>query len=256
VDAQTGAILMHFSQLTDALSRAVYTSNNGNALPGTLVRSEGGPATGDADADNAYTFAGVTYNYYLAQHSRNSFDNAGGAIISSVHYCPDVANCPNYANAFWNGTQMVYGNTYASADDVVGHELTHAVTERSAGLLYYNQSGAMNESFSDIFGETIDLTDGLGNDSPGVKWSMGEDLPIGAIRNMMNPNAFSDPAKMSDSLYFNCSEQAWDDPNADHGGVHGNSGIPNHAYALMVDGGTYNGRTITGIGRPRPDRAR
>src|SRR4029079_1426400 len=106
--------------------------------------------------------AGVTYNYYLAQHNRNSFDNAGGAIISSVHYCPDAGNCPNYANAFWNGTQMVYGNTYASADDVVGHELTHAVTERSAGLLYYNQSGAMNESFSDIFGEKIDQNEGRG----------------------------------------------------------------------------------------------
>ena len=71
----------------------------------------------------------------------------------------------------------MYGDNYASADDVVGHELTHAVTERSANLLYYMQSGALNESFSDIFGETIDLEDGLGDDSVGVRWLMGEDLP-------------------------------------------------------------------------------
>jgi len=248
IDAQTGAILMNFSQLTDALSRKVYTSGSSDTLPGTLVRSEGGPATGDADADNAYLYAGITYNYFLASHGRDSFDNAGAEIISSVHYCkpPD---CP-YANAFWNGTQMVYGDTYASADDVVGHELTHAVTERTANLFYYAQSGAMNESFSDIFGETIDLTSsvGGGNDAAGVRWDMGEDLPIHALRNMMDPNLHSDPGRMSDSLYFKCSESGYTGATADRGGVHGNSGVPNHAYALMVDGGTYNGQAVTAIG--------
>ncbi len=249
VDARSGAILLTFSQLTDAKNRTVYSAGNSETLPGTLVRIEGGAATGNADNDNAYTFAGVTYDYFLNQHGRDSFDGAGAGIISTTHYCkpPD---CPDYPNAFWNGAQMVYGNGYASADDVVGHELAHAVTERTAGLFYYQQSGALNESFSDIFGETIDLVSsaGAGNDSAGVRWQMGEDLLIGAIRNMSSPNLFGDPARMTDSNYFVCSTMGWTDSTADHGGVHSNSGVPNHAYALMVDGGIYNGKTVSAIG--------
>jgi Zn-dependent metalloprotease len=239
VDAQSGAILLHFNQLTDAKSRKIYTAGHTSTLPGTLVRSEGGAATGDADQDNAYTYAGITYDYYLTNHGRDSYDNAGAVISSSAHYCE--TECPTFENAFWDGTQMVYGDGFASGDDVVAHELTHAVTEKTANLFYYVQSGALNESYSDIFGETVDLTDGVGDDSAGVRWKIAEDLPIGAIRNMMTPNSFSDPGKMSDSAYFVCSD-------SDDGGVHSNSGIPNHAYAFMVDGGTFNGKTVTGIG--------
>jgi len=246
VDAQTGKLLFHFSQLTDAKSRTVYTASHTGSLPGTLVRNEGGAATGDADQDNAYAYAGATYDYYFNTHARDSFNNAGAAIVSTAHYCPGTCSTP-YKNAFWNGAQMVYGDGYASADDVVGHELTHAVTEYSANLFYYQQSGALNESFSDIFGETIDLLDGLGTDTAAVRWKLGEDLPLGAIRNMMTPTANSDPGKISDYQYFVCSQSAWVD-NSDGGGVHTNSGVPNHAYALMADGGTYNGRTVTGIG--------
>ena len=136
---------------------------------------------------------------------------------------------------------MVYGEGFASADDVVGHELTHAVTAHSARLFNYYQSGALDESMSDVFGETVDVETGNGTDTPGVRWLIGEDLPGGAIRNMANPNAFDHPGKMSDSAQF------WCDPN-NGGGVHTNSGIPNHAYALAVEGGSYNGRTVTGIG--------
>ena len=239
IDAQTGAVLHHHSQLTEAKSRLVYTANNTSALPGTLVRSEGGAAIGDADADNAYDFAGATYDYFASEHGRDSYDNAGAAIRSTVHYC-QTGSCPNYSNAFWNGTQMAYGNGFASADDVVAHELTHAVTERTANLVYSKQSGALNESFSDIFGEVVDLIDGRGNDAASVRWLLAEDLSIGAIRNMSNPAQFGNPAKTSDSTYY-CS-------SGDNGGVHYNSGIPSHAFALMVDGGTYNGRSISGIG--------
>ena len=243
IDAHTGLRLLDFSQITDALNRSIYTANGGNALPGTLVRSEGGAATGDTDADAAYNFSGDTYNYFWTQHGRDSFDGAGAALISTVHYCPTNNNC-NYRNAFWNGTQMVYGNGFSAADDADAHELTHAVTEHSANLFYYMQSGALNESFSDIFGETVDLLNGAGTDTPATRWLIGEDIPgIGAIRNMMNPNAFGDPGRMSDSAQFNCQT-----PGNDAGGVHTNSGVPNHAYALMVDGGTYNGFTIAGIG--------
>ncbi len=237
VDAATGAVLLNFSQLAPAKSRRIYTAGEGSVLPGTLLRTEGGPATGDLDADLAYDYAGSTYDYYLTTHGRDSFDNAGGALISTVHYCDPNQSCP-MENAFWNGTQMVYGTTYSRADDVVGHELTHAVTERSANLFYYMQSGALNESFSDIFGETIDLLNGQGNDTGTVRWRMGED--IGAIRDMMTPTLFDQPGKVSDPQFW-CSAE-------DGGGVHINSGVPNHAYALMVDGGTYNGRSITGIG--------
>ena len=138
---------------------------------------------------------------------------------------------------------MVYGEGFSSADDADAHELTHAVTERTANLFYYMQSGALNESFSDVFGETVDLTNGAGTDTAGVRWLIGEDIPgIGALRDMEDPTAFGDPGKLSDA------ELACITSGADGGGVHTNSGVPNHAYALMVDGGTYNGVAVTGLG--------
>jgi bacillolysin len=257
IDAKGGGVLLHFSQLESALSRNVYTANHtGYLAPNpatTLLRSEGGAATGDLDSDNAYNFAGITYNYFKNNHGRDSWDGIGAQIVSTTHYC--TTTCPSYANAFWTGApdyQMVYGDGYASADDVVGHELTHAVTDKTAHLYYYMQSGALNESFSDIFGETIDLTDGVGNDSPAVRWQVGEELFVGGLRNMLHPELVDpkygvSPAKMTDANFF-CDSAGFTDPSGDHGGVHTNSGVPNKAYALMVDGGSFNGRTITGIG--------
>ena len=239
IDAQRGAVVWTLNQLTDAKTRHVYTGNNGPSLPGTLCRDEGQGPVADAECNLAYDFSGQTYDYFFAQHARDSYDNAGAPLISTVHHCPSPAECP-YVNAFWDGTQMVYGEGLV-VDDVAAHELTHAVTEFAAGLIYANQSGALNESYSDIFGETLDLTNGQGTDTAAVRWLVGEDIAgIGAIRNMLNPNAFGDPGKVTDTQYY-CGP-------ADKGGVHSNSGVPNHAYALMVDGGTYNGQTIAGIG--------
>jgi bacillolysin len=246
IDAHSGAVLLDFSQLTEVKNRATYNMNhdqNNANLPGMLARSEGDGPVADADVNQAHDFAGQTYDYYFVNHGRDSFDNAGGQLRSSVHFGT------NYGNAFWNGTQMVYGDGFTAADDVVAHELTHAVTDLSAHLLYYQQSGALNESFSDIFGETMDLTTGLtAGDLEPQRWQVGEDLSIGAIRNMMTPTFFGDPGKMSDSGQFVCRSDAATSDDADSGGVHSNSGVPNHAFALMVDGGSYNGRTITGIG--------
>jgi Zn-dependent metalloprotease len=248
VDALTGSVLLHFSQLEEAKNRMIYDAGDTPTLPGMPIRSEGGPATGDADADAAYDYSGHTYDYFFTQHGRDSYNNAGATLHSTVHYCespfcPGDPNGPNYPNAFWNGSQMVYGNGFSLADDVVAHELTHAVTQFSASLLYYMQSGALNESFSDIFGETVDLGNGAGTDTAGVRWQLGEDIPgFGPIRDMMTPTIFGDPGKISDAAQFRC------DPYSDNGGVHTNSGVPNHAYALMVDGGSYNGRTISAIG--------
>ncbi len=138
---------------------------------------------------------------------------------------------------------MVYGAGFAAADDVVAHELTHGVTENESNLFYYMQSGAINESFSDIWGEFVDLTyDGaFDNDTAGARWYLGEDVPVyGAIRNMANPPEFGDPDKMSSANYY-CG-------SADYGGVHWNSGVGNKAAYLIADGGVFNGFTVTGIG--------
>ena len=132
IDAHTGRRLLDFSQLADALFRQVYNANGTNFLPGTLLRSEGDPpvtnqsSQTNQDANNAYDFAGDTYNYYLGQHGRDSFDGQGSPIISTINYCPGPP-CP-FPNAQWRGSQqqMVYGTGFASADDVVAHELTHA----------------------------------------------------------------------------------------------------------------------------------
>jgi len=193
--------------------RQTYTANNGDTLPGTLMRTEGDAAVGDADIDHAHDFAGVTYEYYYATHQRNSYDDAGGRIISSAHYGVD------YANAFWDGLQTAYGDGFA-VRDVVAHEMTHGVTERTANLEYRWQSGALNESFSDVFAAMVDRDD----------WLMGEDLPaevlggLDAIRDMADPTRLGQPAHVND----------WVATCTDDEGVHSNSGITNLAYVNIA----------------------
>ena len=125
------------------------------------------------DVDDAYKYLGDTYNFYWTYHGRDSIDNAGMNMIATVRYCDLLyalfGLCP-YPNAYWDRThQMVFGEGFAAADDVVGHELTHGVTERESALFYYMQSGAINESFSDIWGEFIDQWNGTGNDDDDVQ---------------------------------------------------------------------------------------
>ncbi|HVS64546.1 MAG TPA: M4 family metallopeptidase [Thermoanaerobaculia bacterium] len=255
IDAQRGVRLLQFSQLTDARNRMVYDADSLDVALGTLRRSEGqgpyddgaGGLDGGDDVNDAYDYSGDTYDYFFDEHGRDSYDDAGATLISRVRYCP-TGDCP-YANAFWDGSKMTYGQGFAAADDVAAHELTHAVTEYTANLFYYQQSGALNESFSDIFGEAVDLLNGSGDDTPGVRWLLGEDVPgFGAIRDMEDPTVFGDPGKLSDSTQFVC------DPNFDAGGVHFNSGVPNRAFSLMVDGGTYNGETVSAIGLTKAGR--
>lgn len=251
IDARAPKVLLRFSQLTDARNRLIYDADDPgdgvyDSLPGSLVRSEGGgPVVGGAatDANAAYVYSGDTYDYFLSHHGRDSYDGAGATLHSTVRFCPSSGNCP-YANAFWNGVQMVYGAGFPVADDVDAHELAHAVTEHTANLFYYMQSGALNESFSDIFGEAVDLLNSGGTDTAATRWQMGEDIPgFGAIRDMQDPTIFGDPGKMSDAQFY-CG----DDYRRDRGGVHSNSGVPNKAFYLMVDGDSYNGQTVSGIG--------
>ena len=237
----TGFESLMFLTLSPHVS--TYTSNGGSTLPGTFLCNQSDPncAAGDSHAKAAHKYALGTYNLYATQYGRDSIDNNGMVIVSSVHYC-DPIFCP-YDNAFWSGAQMVYGDGYGFplADDVVAHELTHGVTQSESNLFYYYQSGAINESFSDLWGEYYDQTNSLGTDTAGVKWQIGEDISgLGTIRNMSNPPVFGDPDKISSPNY--------DQSEEDNGGVHHNSGVNNKAVSLMVDGGTFNGKTVTALG--------
>jgi bacillolysin len=242
VDAHTGAISLHFNQVHRAKDRDTHDAAGGDGLPGVLVCSEADAfpdcAASDADVINAHDFAGDAYDFYAAMHTRDGIDNAGGTLVSTVHW-DDGESCPN---AFWNGVQMAYCDGMADADDVVAHELTHGVTNSESNLLYYYESGAINESLSDVFGEFIDLDNGKGDDSSSVRWLLGEDLGAigGAIRDMAFPGTFGDPDRMTSADYWTSS--------ADNGGVHINSGINNKASYLITDGDSFNGFTVAGLG--------
>jgi len=245
VDAQTGAAALYFNQIDTSRYREVYDNQNNPdvGLPGSgPVRVEGQPPTGVLDADLAYDYAGSTYDFYCSVHGRDGIDNRGMRLISTVRYCDEESDRP-YENAFWNGVQAVFGAGFAAADDVVAHELTHGVTDHESNLFYYMQSGAINEAFSDIWGEFIDLTNGAGNDTPAVHWLHGEDLPGGANRSLSDPPAFGHPDRMT-SPYYYCGAR-------DGGGVHINSGVANKAAFLMTDGGAFNGKTVVGLGIPK-----
>lgn len=241
IDANTGMIHLHFSQVDTALDTAIYDAHNTTTLPGSLVCDETdlSCSAGDSDAKVGQQHAADTYAYYSSMFGRDSFDNAGGKIILTVHFGS------SYANAFWNSSigQFVFGDGYGFvyADDVVAHEMTHAVTTYESHLFYYQQSGAINEALSDIFGEFIDQQNGRGTDSDAVKWLVGEDITgYSNPRNMKDPTANGYADKMSSSNYI-CGD-------TDNGGVHKNSGIGNKAAYLMTDGGSFNGYTISGIG--------
>ena len=207
VDATAAKPLDIIDRLYEARNRRIHDAAGTTTLPGTLARSEGQGPVADPDVNSAYQFLGTTYDYYSTTHGRDSYDNAGAVLLATVNY--DV----NYQNAFWNGTQMVFGDGFA-VEDVTAHELTHAVTERTANLEYVWQSGALNESFSDIFGAMVDRAD----------WLMGEDLPVGAIRDLQNPGAFGQPDNMT----------GWVATCADNQGVHTNSGIFSKAFVNVA----------------------
>jgi bacillolysin len=257
IDAGTGAAILNIDQIEQIAgtpSQRICDANNttgaGGTYPCTVASSIVNDSTGDTpqagddpDVAPAYNFAADTYDFYFDGFSRDSLNGTGKVIVSTVDGCDPSAplDCP-MENAFWDGDQMVYGDGFASADDVVGHELTHGVTDFSAHLFYYYQSGAINESLSDVMGEFIDQTNGEGDDSAGVKWELGEDLPpaIGVIRNMAHPELFNDPDSMTSPRYFG--------GETDSGGVHTNSGVNNKAAYLMTDGDTFGGQTVNGIG--------
>ncbi|MBI5825075.1 MAG: M4 family metallopeptidase [Chloroflexi bacterium] len=234
VDAQHGDIVLSTNQIAEIMDRKTYDAAGTAAIPGTLACDESNPtcAGGTPDAIKAHEYAGDVYDFYMTNHGRDSIDGAGMSIISTT-------NTSTFPTARWTGSQMIYAAGWV-ADDVVAHELTHGVTDYTSDLFLLWQAGAINESFSDIWGEFVDLTNGSGTDTPAVRWKIAEDAPGGAVRDMNNPALFSNPDKMTSPFYYTGASEAV--------GVHVNSGVNNKAVALMVDGGTFNGQTITGLG--------
>jgi bacillolysin len=216
---------------TKRMDGVIETYNNqgqyGNSLPGVYVTDKDNTFTSESQkaAVDAHYYAGEVFDYYYDTFGRVSYDNKGANIRSTVNY----GN--NYNNAAWVGNQMIYGNgdgnqfTYLSgANDVVAHELTHAVIQETADLVYENQPGALNESFADVFGYFVDPED----------WLLGEDVYTpkvegDAIRNLENPTEYGQPDHMDN--YQNLPNT----PGGDWGGVHINSGIPNKAAYYTIN---------------------
>ncbi|MDP9601742.1 UNVERIFIED_ORG: Zn-dependent metalloprotease [Variovorax paradoxus] len=218
--------------------RAIYDAGHQTVLPGKLVRTEGRPATGDIAADEAYDHLGATWRLYHDVYERDSIDGASMPLTGSVHYGKD------YDNAFWNGTQMVFGdgdgevmNRFTIAVDIIGHELTHGVIDHEAGLIYQGQPGALNESICDVFGVLV-KQHVLKQTAQQADWLIGAGLFMSsvkakALRSMAEPGtAYDDavigkdpqPAHMKDFVVT----------SQDNGGVHINSGIPNRAFHLAA----------------------
>lgn len=218
--------------------REVSTAAGSTELPGEVVRNEGDAPSGDLAVDEAYAGLGATHELYLVAFERDSIDGAGMPLLATVHYGQD------YANAFWDGTRMVFGDgdgelfgRFTAAVDVIGHELTHGVIDREARLAYQGQSGALNESVCDVFGSLVRQR-ALGQDAADADWLIGTGLFTAAVsgvalRSMKAPGtAYDDdvlgrdpqPAHMDD---FVQTEE-------DNGGVHINSGIPNRAFYLLA----------------------
>ena len=231
--------------------RVISDAQETEQLPGTLVRDEGDPATGDPAADEAYDGLGHTWELFSAAFGRNSLDGRGMPMLATVHFGRA------YDNAFWDGTQMVFGDgdgryfhRFTLSLDVIGHELTHGVTELTAGLTYRGQSGALNESVSDVFGSLV-RQHALGHGAAEADWLIGADLFTDAVqgealRSLKAPGtAYDDPALGRDPQPAHLRDYV--ETTDDNGGVHINSGIPNHAFYLAAT--TLGGNAWEAAGR-------
>jgi Zn-dependent metalloprotease len=224
-----------------------YNLQNGTSY-GSAVDFTNGSATWtntgfDQAATDAHWGAEMTYDYYMNNHGRNSIDGSGYMLRSYVHYST------SYVNAFWNGQVMTYGDgngtsyNIMTALDVCGHEITHGLISATANLAYQNESGALNESFADIFGNSIE---NFARPTQ-YSWRIGEDLTSSGqgLRSMSNPGLFGDPDTYMAGSYYTGT--------ADNGGVHTNSGVSNYWYYLLVNGGSGtndlgNAFSVTGQG--------
>jgi Zn-dependent metalloprotease len=228
--------------------RRVFDCQGSTDLLAALVRAEGQGKTGDKATDEAYDFSGKTFDFFSKIFGRASIDNANLPLTSSVHY--EEIPGSGYDNAFWNGGQMVYGDgtlfeRMTKSLDVVAHELTHGVTQYEAGLVYQNQSGALNEHFSDVFGVLVRQWARSETDPAKADWMLGRGLFRSPVPKTMGLRSMSAPGTAYDHPLIG------KDPQPDHmskyvrlpnteqgdwGGVHYNSGIPNRAFCLAAVG--------------------
>ena len=224
--------------------RVIYDAKNGSSLPGTVVRKEGDGPAADVAVNEAYDGSGATYDLYNNVYQRNSIDGNGMRLDSTVHYRK------GYDNAFWDGEQMVYGdgdedlpederlfNRFTIAIDVIGHELTHGVTQFEAKLQYFQQPGALNESMSDVFGSLVKQYQ-LQQLASEADWIIGsglltENVNGVGIRSMKAPGtAYDDPVLGKDPQPAHMRDYV--STISDNGGVHINSGIPNRAFYITA----------------------
>ncbi|GAA1865702.1 protealysin inhibitor emfourin [Myceligenerans crystallogenes] len=235
-----------------ALAWTVHTANNTQNLPGEPVRDEtAAEPSGDVTVDEAWDGVRASLEMFSEVFARTSYDGAGARVSSTVHYGR------NYQNAFWDGTQLVFGdgdgrifNRFTIAVDILAHELGHAVTEHTAGLVYRGQPGALNESMSDVFGSCLKQRV-LGQDAAGADWLIGaglftEQVQGKALRSMSEPGtAYDDPALGKDPQPGHMDDFV--DTAEDNGGVHINSGIPNKAFYLAAT--AIGGSSAEGAGK-------
>ncbi|WP_404365898.1 M4 family metallopeptidase [Corallococcus coralloides] len=231
VSAQDGSIVLRAPQIHSALNRKVYSANNGTSTPGTLKRSEGQAAIGDSHVDTNYDMLGYTYDCYKVLFNRDSLNNAGATLISTVHYST------NYVNAYWDGTQMVYGDgdgvnsiELGKDADVTVHELTHAVTEYESNLTYSGQSGGLNEAMSDTFGAVCESRVNNWSTAAAI-WMVGEDV--------WTPGTANDALRYMDDPAKDGVSKDWAPNVTSSTDVHYSSGVPNLAFALLSKGGVH-----------------
>jgi Zn-dependent metalloprotease len=240
---QDTGLISSVLSVSDRLYRTIYDANNTEDIPGSRVRVEGGRSVGGKTVSEAYNYSGDTYKYYEGVHQRNSINGRGMKLDSTVHYGKQ------YNNAFWNGSQMVYGDgdgeifdRFTRCIDVIGHELTHGITQYEAALEYDGQPGALNECFSDVFGSMVKQYK-LKQTADKADWLIGAGLFARkvkgeALRSMKEPGtAYDDPIIGKDPQPGHMKKFV--KTASDNGGVHINSGIPNHAFyfAAMEIGG-------------------
>jgi bacillolysin len=255
LDAHTGLLLYKYNDMRHIMSRETYTANNDEFLPGQPLILETDSDHPDSAAWNAHANAGIVYRYFYDRFGRDSYDDQGSRVRSTVHYSK------SYNNAFWTSSleQMVYGDgdgvtfgPLSAALDVVAHELTHAVTSNTARFVYVNEAGALDEAFADFFGVMIS------NDDPVTDWKMGEHVytpgrPGDALRNMSDPPRGNQPDHTDDQRRLQPGELPECNSRSprynDNGYVHSNSGIPNKAFYLMVAGGTHHDIQVEGLGK-------
>lgn len=230
-----GALVLEASPAPD---RVISDARMREDLPGVRVRGEDDPVSADAAVNQAFDGLGATFALYWDAFGRSSIDGAGGTLPATVHYGD------RYDNAFWNGERMVFGDGdgevftgFTQSLSVIAHELTHGVVEYSGGLDYSGQSGALNESLADVFGALADQH-AAGQAAKDASWLIGAGIFTPAVqgvalRSMSAPGtAYDDdvlgrdpqPAHMRDFV----------STDADNGGVHINSGIPNKAFHLVA----------------------